>query len=135
MKKSLKLIALLICGAGVNDLSAQTQGEMNRDAATGLQAADEELNSVYEKVLREYADDEAFIANLKEAQRCWVVFRNAQLKMKYPDQEPGDYGSIRPMCEAIYLTELTQDRIKTLGAWIEGVQEGDACAGTLKVKE
>jgi len=57
------------------------------------------------------------------------------MKMKYPDREPGYYGSIQPMCEAMYLAELTQDRIKALKVWIEGVEEGDMCAGTVKVKE
>jgi hypothetical protein len=55
--------------------------------------------------------------------------------MKYPDREPGYYGSIQPVCEMSYLTELTQDRIKTLNVWIEGVEEGNLCGGTVKVKE
>lgn len=116
-------------------LGAQTQKEMNQDAADEFKAADTELNSIYQKILEDYADDKAFITSLKDAQRCWIVFRDAQLKMKYPDREPGYYGSIQPVCEMTYLTELTQDRIKALNVWIEGVQEGDTCAGTVKVKE
>jgi hypothetical protein len=34
----------------------------------------------------------------------------------------------------MYLTELTQDRTKTLQVWIDGVQEGDVCAGTVRIK-
>ena len=75
-----------------------------------------------------------FLASLKEAQRCWIAFRDAQLKMKYPGREQGYYGSVLPMCEMMYLTELTQDRIKALQVWIDGVEEGDVCAGTVKVK-
>jgi len=116
-------------------LSAQTQKEMNQDAASEFKAADNELNSIYQKILEDYADDKTFIASLKEAQRCWIVFRDAQLKMKYPDRDPGFYGSIQPVCEMTYLTELTRDRIKTLNIWIEGVEEGDGCAGTVRVKE
>ncbi len=113
---------------------AQTQDEMNAETAGDFQAADKQLNSIYQKILSDYADDEAFIANLKEAQRCWIAFRDAQLKMKYPDREPGYYGSILPSCEAIYLAELTQERIKALQVWIEGVQEGNVCAGTVRIK-
>lgn len=113
---------------------AQTQGALNEQTAGEFHTADNELNSIYQKILEEYADDEAFIANLKEAQRCWIAFRDAQLKMKYPDREPGYYGSILPSCEAMYLAELTQDRIKALQVWIEGVQEGDGCAGTVRIK-
>ena len=113
---------------------AQTQGEMNAETAGEFQAADKQLNFIYREILSNYADDEAFIASLKEAQRCWIAFRDAQLKMKYPDREPGYYGSILPSCEAMYLAELTQERIKTLQVWIDGVQEGDVCAGTVRSK-
>ncbi|MEI6535352.1 MAG: lysozyme inhibitor LprI family protein [Verrucomicrobiaceae bacterium] len=113
---------------------AQTQGEMNAEAAAEFNGVDEQLNSMYQQILSDYAEDEVFIASLKEAQRCWIAFRDAQLKMKYPNREPGYYGSILPSCEMTYLTELTQDRIKALQAWIDGVQEGDMCAGTVKVK-
>ncbi len=113
---------------------AQTQGEMNAATAGEFEAADTQLNSIYQQILSDYADDEAFIASLKEAQRCWITFRDAQLKMKYPDREPGYYGSILPLCEAMYLAELTQERIKALQVWIEGVQEGDGCAGTVRIK-
>jgi len=134
-KSLLSIIALILVGAPWTEASAQTQGEMNQDAASEFKAADNELNAIYQQILEDYADDEAFIANLKEAQRCWIAFRDAQMKMKYPDREPGYYGSIQPMCEAMYLAELTQDRIKALKVWVEGVEEGDMCAGTVKVKE
>ncbi len=76
-----------------------------------------------------------FIASFKKAQRCWITFRDAQLKMKYPDREPGYYGSIQPMLKTMYLTELTKDRIKALQPWIDGVQEGDLSGGTVRVKQ
>jgi hypothetical protein len=131
----LPIIALIVFGALWTEASAQTQGEMNQDAAGEFKAADKELNAIYKQILEDYADDDVFLANLKEAQRCWIDFRDAQLKMKYPDREPGYYGSIQPVCEMTYLTELTQDRIKTLNVWIEGVEEGNLCGGTVKVKE
>ena len=127
---TLLLSALFVAGR----CEAQTQGDLNEQTAAEFHAADKELNSIYQKILEEYVDDEAFIANLKEAQRCWIAFRDAQLKMKYPDREPGYYGSILPSCEAMYLAELTQARIKALQVWIEGVQEGDGCAGTVRIK-
>jgi uncharacterized protein YecT (DUF1311 family) len=134
-KSFLPIIALIVFGAPWTEASAQTQGEMNQDAAGEFKAADIELNAIYQQILEDYADDDVFLANLKKAQRCWIDFRDAQLKMKYPDREPGYYGSIQPVCEMTYLTELTQDRIKTLNVWIEGVEEGNLCGGTVKVKE
>ena len=105
---------------------------MNQDAAGEFKAADKELNAIYQQILEDYADDDVFLANLKEAQRCWINFRDAQLKMKYPDREPGYYGSIQPVCEANYLAELTQERTKALQVWLDGAVEGDTCAGSVK---
>jgi len=133
MKNTITILAIFTLFAA-SLAQAQTQSEMNAEAAAEFNGVDEQLNSIYQQILSDYADDEVFIASLKEAQRSWVVFRDAQLKMRYPDREPGYYGSILPLCEMTYLTELTQDRIKALQVWIDGVQEGDMCAGTVKVK-
>ena len=113
---------------------AQTQGDLNAQTEAEWRAADKQLNSIYQQIIAQNADDEVFLASLKEAQRCWIAFRDAQLKMKYPDREQGYYGSVLPSCEMMYLTELTKDRIKALQVWIDGVEEGNICAGTVPVK-
>jgi uncharacterized protein YecT (DUF1311 family) len=133
MKRTVIIFAIFALSAAPV-ARAQTQGEMNTQTAGEFEAADRQLNSIYQKILAEYAADEPFLASLKEAQRCWIAFRDAQLKMKYPDREPDHYGSIQPVCEAMYLTELTNDRIKALQAWIDGVEEGNVCAGTVRIK-
>jgi uncharacterized protein YecT (DUF1311 family) len=134
--KTASLIVLLAAGAlgGALRADAQTQNEMNGQTAGEFQAADRQLNSVYQKILTDYADDKVFLASLKEAQRCWIAFRDAQLKMKYPDREPGHYGSIQPVCAANYLAELTRARTAALEVWLAGVEEGDVCAGTVRTK-
>ena len=134
-KLILSIIALTLICLPWSEASAQTQRDMNEDAATIFKEADKKLNSLYQKILKDYADDPVFIASFKKAQRCWITFRDAQLKMKYPDREPGYYGSIQPMLETRYLTELTKDRIKALQVWIDGVQEGDLSGGTVRVKQ
>jgi uncharacterized protein YecT (DUF1311 family) len=134
-KLILSMIALTLICLPWSEASAQTQRDMNEDAATIFKEADKKLNSLYQKILKDYADDPVFIASFKKAQRCWIAFRDAQLKMKYPDREPGYYGSIQPMLETRYLTELTKDRIKALQVWIDGVQEGDLSGGTVRVKQ
>ena len=109
----------------------QTQSEINFDAGKKYQSADSNLNIVYKKILKEYSDT-TFIKNLKESQRLWVKFRDAELKMKYPNSIT--YGSVQPMCVSLYLTDLTNDRIKTLQTWLDGIEEGDACSGSVKRK-
>jgi len=128
--RTILLSAVFVAGP----CEAQTQSEMNDQAGQTFRAADGELNTIYEKILTVYADDPVFLANLREAQRCWIVFRDAQLKMKYPDREQGYYGSIQPVCEANYRTELTQERSKALQVWLDGAVEGDACSGSVRAK-
>jgi hypothetical protein len=33
------------------------------------------------------------------------------------------------------LKELTEERIKKLSIWLVGIQEGDVCNGSVKIKE
>ena len=111
---------------------AQTGADMNATAFQEYKKADKELNTVYIKILSDYKGDMAFIKNLKASQRLWLQFRDAELKAKYPDRPAGYYGSVLPSCKAGYLAQLTNERIKTLQVWIDGIPEGDVCAGSVK---
>jgi uncharacterized protein YecT (DUF1311 family) len=122
------LIGLSVCSY------AQTQSQMNQDAAKSFQKADKELNDVYKKILIEYKEDTLFIKNLKISQRLWVQFKKAEMDMKYPNYSSGYYGSVQPMCELIYEEQLTKDRIKTLKVRLTGIEEGDVCSGSVKTK-
>lgn len=112
----------------------QTQVNLNQSAGGGYQKADAALNSIYKQIIKQYASDTSFISHLKASQRLWIKFRDAELLMKYPLRETDYYGSVQPSCEAIYLEQLTLDRIKTLKVWIDGIEEGDLCSGSVKIK-
>ena len=112
----------------------QTQFEMNQQSGNSFEKADKELNEIYKKILFEYKSDIAFIKNIKASQRIWITFRDAELKMKLPERKPGWYGSMHPMCVSGYLEKLTRDRIKTLKEWLQGVEEGEGCGGSIKGK-
>ena len=114
---------------------SQTQMDMNNDAAASYQKADAELNRIYKAILSEYKSDTLFIKNLKASQRIWITFRDAELKVKFPETAPGYYGSVYPMCYSAYMEKLTRERINTLKQWTEGIEEGDVCTGSVKVKE
>jgi uncharacterized protein YecT (DUF1311 family) len=113
----------------------QTQLELYETQGKLYEKADKELNETYQKILKEYKTDTAFIMNLNKAQKLWIQFRDAEMKMKFPEREPGYYGSIQPLCWSIYLTELTKSRTQTLRIWIDGVEEGDSCGGSVRTKE
>lgn len=94
--------------------------------------ADLEINSVYKKILQEYSSDKEFIKNFKASQRLWIQFRDAEVKAKYPNRTPGYYGSVHSLCISNLMTQLTNERIKTLKVWLVGTKEGDVCAGSVK---
>jgi len=106
---------------------SQTQSEMNGEVTESFKKADKELNLTYKKVLEKYKSDTVFIENLRIAQRIWIKFRDAELELKYPKREVGYYGSVLPMCKALYLTGLTEKRTVTLTEFLKGVEEGDVC--------
>lgn len=114
---------------------SQTQLELNTEAFNNYKKADTKLNQVYSQIMKEYKSDVVFIKNLKNSQRLWIQFRDAEMKAKYPDREDGYYGSIFPLCWNLYLKELTEERIKKLNIWLVGIPEGDACNGSVKLKE
>jgi len=133
-QKKLIQISTLLFTLLVTCSYGQTQAEMSNEAYAIYQKADKELNAVYKNMLLKYKSDTEFLKNLKNSQRIWISFRDAELKMKYPEREPGFYGSIHPMCRAIYLEKLTQERTVTLREWLKEVAEGDDCSGSIQTK-
>lgn len=113
----------------------QTQLEMNQEADEAYKRADKELNMVYQKILKEYSEEVDFIKNLKQSQRIWIQFRDAEIDMMFPRKDdPQYYGSVFPLCWSNYMQTLTETRTKTLKLWLEGVEEGEMCSGSIKVK-
>jgi uncharacterized protein YecT (DUF1311 family) len=143
--KNIPIILFLFCCFGVqaqktttekklNCDSAMTQLDMNDCAARAYGEADTKLNEVYKALLKAYKSDTAFIHNLRTAEALWIKLRDAELMMKFPDRPYGWYGSVQPMCESMYLTDLTRERITYLKQWLDGIEEGDACIGSVKLK-
>ena len=77
---------------------------MNESAHKDFLKADKELNHVYQQILKDYKDDAVFIKSLKASQRIWIQSRDAELKMMYPNREPGYYGSNTPLSLAKRVT-------------------------------
>jgi uncharacterized protein YecT (DUF1311 family) len=128
MKYILSLVFCFFCFFGFS----QTQAELNTMQYDSYKKTDKKLNEVYQAILKAYKSDPEFIKNLRTSQRIWITFRDAEVKVKYPDREDGYYGSIHPLCVSLYLEELTLDRISTLNLWLKGSEEGDACSGSIK---
>lgn len=114
---------------------SQTQAEMNQQAYDEFNKSDKKLNEVYQKIKSIYKSDTLFLQNLQKSQQLWIKFRDAELNMKFPAYPDKNYGSIHPICRASYLIDLTENRINTLQNWVPGIEEGDACSGSVKIIE
>lgn len=113
----------------------QSQTEMNQEAYAHYKEKDAELNLVYNKILKEYGNEKDFIINLKKAQNIWIQFRDAEMAMRFPKEDKGlHYGSVYPMCRSYILAEMTEQRTNKLKVWLEGIEEGEVCLGTIKMK-
>lgn len=130
MRILLPVIVIILSGFGKG--LAQTQAAMNKKASESFKRADRELLDTHQKILQEYADDTDFLRAFETSQQQWKVFRNTELKMKYPNRAPGWYGSIHSMCISIYMTKLTKERIEKLQEWLGDTDDGDACAGSVR---
>ena len=138
MKPSLHSIsfALVLGQILLSTADAQTQAEMNEWAIAELKRADHEMTVIYQGIIRRYSKEPdvnpTLVENLRKAQRAWIAFRDAHIQTIYPD---GNRFSARPMCAAMIRTELTKARILQLRDWLDGVAEGDVCAGTRPAKQ
>lgn len=90
-------------------LFAQSQFEMNIQAQEDAAKADKVLNQVYKKVLASL--DEDGVKLLKESQRAWIAFRDAEAKFA-EDEARG--GSMAPLLYFGAVHRLTEERIKQL---------------------
>lgn len=140
MKKIIFSFVLLVIGFGLSvfvplkqssvQANNETQMDMNNKAYQEWKKADDELNKVYNQVLKKYKEDKVFIAKLQKAELAWIKFKDAEIEAIYPDDDKNNYGSVYPMCVNGIATEMTKQRTKELKLWLKGIQEGDVCAGS-----
>jgi len=93
----------------VTHLHAQTQYELNRQAAEDHRKADEQMNRVYQE-LQKTLDPEGQKL-LRASQRAWLKFRDAEAKFA-ADEWRG--GSASPLLYHGAHESLTQQRIRQL---------------------
>ena len=116
-----------------NAAGEQTQLQLNEEACGEYKKADAEMNRTYAVIRRNYGGDRVFLAALRKAQLAWIRYREAQLASIFPG-DGSQYGSVNPMCRCGELAEMTKARTQILNRWVEGIEEGDVCAGSVKTK-
>ncbi|MDD2876998.1 MAG: lysozyme inhibitor LprI family protein [Acidiphilium sp.] len=102
------LILALLCG-GMVAASAQTQAAMDRQATREFHAADHHLNLVYAQVIAGLDPHRQML--LRQAERDWVTFRDAECAFRTAGSEG---GTIHPLLVTACRTQLTTARAEAL---------------------
>ena len=121
----MKTIAFLLTLAALTlPAFAQSQVEMNAEAAAEFKAADAKLNTVYKELKN--SQDEETAARLKTAQKAWLAYRDAQVELESASSKG---GSIYPLVVMNVKTRLTGARTTELQEMLNGAtEEGDVAA-------
>jgi uncharacterized protein YecT (DUF1311 family) len=100
--------------------NAMAQQDMNICAGKDFEAADADLNKVWQEAIASAKEADAGMADdgrpgheetLRKAQRAWIAFRDAQCEY---DGFEARGGSMEPMLVSGCLAELTRQRTKQL---------------------
>ncbi|GKW23075.1 lysozyme inhibitor LprI family protein [Pectobacterium polonicum] len=100
--------------------NANTQLDMNQCADRAYKKVDDELNKLYQDVVKRVAIEE-HKALLKSAQRKWIAYRDADCEFQ---TFPTTGGSVHGMVYSQCLTEKTAERVKEFKTMLR-CEEGD----------
>lgn len=101
--------------------SADDQATLNRCAQNAYQAADGDLNALYHQIRQRLSDDPDTYRQLRDAQRHWIAFRDAECAFSASLVEG---GSIYPMVLDGCLEGLTLQRVDQFRQYL-ACEEGD----------
>ncbi|HHC74499.1 MAG TPA: DUF1311 domain-containing protein [Thiothrix sp.] len=119
-------IALSLCLLSTPALALKcnpegTQMEMNQCAADDFAKADQALNDAYQALRKKYKDNKPYLKQLKQAQRAWIKFRDAELAAMFAcdDEMRMCWGSMYPLLHLYEKETLTENRTKQLKLYLE----------------
>lgn len=119
MKHTAGFLFLVVALFLPTDLAAQSGSEVSSDANKVYAEADRKLNAAYAQLLKsikagnEEERAELLEARLRESQRAWLKYREAQVAFVATHANIGSASS-RAMGMASYSAELTEQRMKDL---------------------
>lgn len=100
---------------------AEDQATLNQCAAQEYKAADAELNTRFHEIRKRLVDDAATRGLLRDSERAWVSFRDAECTFA-ASATAG--GTAYPMAYDSCLTELTKQRSARFQQYLSA-EEGD----------
>ena len=119
MKYAAKLVLVSLALAIPAILSAQPARELYQEANKVTAEADKKLNLAYEQLIKSIRADNSedraalIIERLRESQRAWLKYRDAQVVFVGTHADVGSASS-RAAGMALYSSDLTEQRVKDL---------------------
>ena len=114
------------------------QATLNACAMQKFHAAEQELQDVLSDIRSEYACHPLFLKKLSQSHSLWRQWRDAELETRFPVEEGTDpkatWGSSFAMTATDFMIELTHARTAYLRQWLDGREEGDLSAGSIRWK-
>lgn len=118
---------------------ASTQVDMDACAGNALSDADRQLNATYQTVLKKWGAFPDMIAKLRQSQRDWLAYRDADIKARFAIEDAEsvvDRGSAYPAAHAFYQAGLEFERTARLCEYLRGAAYGERdpspCADLVK---
>lgn len=109
-------------------------GDAKYDCASYIEA-EKVMFDILDKIRVEYADEAEFLQRLEESQIAWEKYRSAHIKALFPKEDTRrHYGSVYPICLCLNLKSRTESRTEELRLWLDKLEEGDVCSGSVRFK-
>lgn len=120
-------------------LSTETALDINTCAAEQLTQAKNQMEAALQKVKTTHQDDTLFLERLMQAQSAWKTWVDTELAARFPTAQTNSartkYGSLYPNCRHQIHADMMKARTKHLQQWLNGTEEGDVCAGSIRTKK
>ncbi|GLQ49650.1 hypothetical protein GCM10010872_10990 [Dyella flava] len=109
--------------------NANTQMQMDACSAQALGDADRQLNATYQAVLKKWAAYPSMSAKLRQAQRNWLTYRDADIAARFAiadqDKAAGTAGTAYPTAHNLYQAGLEFERVARLCEYLRGDAYGE----------
>ena len=117
------------CG---DDLRSQSQMGMNACAALHAKEVEAEIEETMREIERRRASEPKLLTAVRNAQKEWVRFRDAELEALFPGADKQVvYGSMYGECYSQQRFRLAKLRVAQLRLWLDGEPDAQGCSGAI----
>jgi uncharacterized protein YecT (DUF1311 family) len=134
----MKIIGLILLSlVCLGSIRAESQADLNIDSFKSFKLSESRLQETIRTIRTLYKADPRLLRCLEASQQAWLVYRDKQMAMIFPllNEDPNAYGTMFSLCWSTWMTKLTNQRTAELQVWIDGIEEGEVCAGSIRITQ